>query len=698
MRRLARLLPLLFLAAVVQAATPDVDRLVQQMTLEEKLGQLSQYVPDQPELKVALEKGLVGSILNGGGAARINELQRAAIAGSRLKIPLLIGHDVIHGYRTIFPIPLAIAATWDPALAELSARVAAREARAAGIRWTFAPMVDIARDPRWGRIAEGAGEDPHLGSLMAAAYVRGFQGNGLLACAKHYAAYGAAEGGRDYGSTDMSEQTLREVYLPPFRAAAQAGAATFMSAFNTVNGVPASGNRKLLREVLRDEWKWDGFVVSDWASVSELIHHGVASTPQEAAVVAINAGVDMAMWDGSYMTLAAAVRDGRVKEADIDAAVRRVLQAKVKAGLFDDPYTDETLFAKVALTKEHRQAARRVALQSFVLLKNDGDVLPLARDKGTIAVIGPLADARADLLGTWAAEGKAEETTSILEALRAASRGAEVVHAVDVDIAKAANVIVAVLGETRDMSGEAASRASLELPGMQPQLLDALVATGKPVVLLAVSGRPLALASAAKNVPAILQVFSPGTEGAAALAAVLFGEASPGGRLPVTIPRTVGQVPIHYASLPSGRPAHAENKFTNKYIDQPLGPLYPFGHGLTYTKFTYSDLRLSAPAMSGSGSVIASVAVRNSGARAGEEVVQLYLSDPVASVSRPVRELKDFRRIALQPNESKRVEFTITREQLSFWSASGWIAEPGTFRVRIGPSSAEGLEGSFELR
>jgi beta-glucosidase len=375
-----------------------------------------------------------------------------------------------------------------------------------------------------------------------------------------------------------------------------------------------------------------------------------------------------------------------------------VLRAKVAAGLFDDAFTDEKLAASVILTKEHREVARRVARQSFVLLKNEGDLLPLRRDRGTIAVFGPLADARADLLGTWAAEGKSEETISILEALRAAAKGADVVHVVDVDLAKNADVIVAVLGETREMSGEAASRASIELPGMQPQVLEALVATKKPVVLLAVSGRPMAIAWAAEHVPAIVQVFSPGTEGAAALAEVLFGELAPGGRLPVSIPRTTGQAPIHYAQLPSGRPADAANKYTNKYIDVPIGPLYPFGHGLTYTKFEYSDFRLSAPAMTSSGNIVASVVVRNAGARAGDEVVQLYLSDPVASVSRPVRELKGYRRVPLQPNESQRVEFTITREQLAFWNGSAFAAEPGTFRVRIGPSSANGLEGTFELK
>jgi beta-glucosidase len=667
------LLLLLTLTAGAQTREQRVEALLARMTLEEKLGQLSQYVPDQPEFIPALEKGLVGALLNTGGVAQVNDLQRRALAASRLKIPILIGHDVVHGYRTIFPIPLGIAATWDPSLAELSARIAAKEARAAGIRWTFAPMVDIARDPRWGRIAEGAGEDPHLGARIAAAYVRGFQPT-LLATAKHFAGYGAPEGGRDYGPAEMSEATLREVYLPPFQAAVDAGVATLMAGFNTVNGVPATANRHLLRTILRDEWKFRGFVVSDFAGVTELIHHGVAASPQDAAALAISAGVDMAMWDSSYMKLG-----NRVPLATIDDAVRRVLRAKIDAGLFDDPFTDPD--QSVALTREHRDAARRVAQRSFVLLKNEGGVLPLEKDV-RIFVAGALAESKIDLLGSWAAEGKAEETPSIVEALRA--RGAQLAPRAEAD------VLVAVLGETRDQSGEAASRSSLDLPGTQQQLLEELVATGKPVVLIVLAGRPLSIAWAAEHVPSIVQAWFPGTEGAAALGDVLFGDVNPSGKLPVTIPRNVGQVPIHHAMLPSGRPAHPENKFTNKYADVAIEPLYPFGHGLSYTTFEYSELTVSPTA--------ASVTVRNSGKRAGEEVVQLYLTDVVAGVSRPVRQLKAFQRIALAPGESKRVGFAITREHLRFWSNGRWLVEPGMFRVRIGPSSASGPEGTFILR
>jgi beta-glucosidase len=604
----------------------------------------------------------------------VNALQRAAMAGSRLHIPLLIGHDVIHGYRTIFPIPLGIAATWDPSLAELSASVAAREARNDGVRWTFAPMVDIARDARWGRIAEGAGEDPVLGAAMAAAYVRGFQRNGLLACAKHFAAYGAAQAGRDYSSVDLSERTLREVYLPPFRAAAAAGVASFMSSFNTINGVPSTANRHLLTDILRGEWKFDGFVVTDWDAVAELINHGVAATREEAAVKAITAGVDIDMWDGAFATLA-----GHVPVATVDAAVRRVLRAKFAAGLFDDPFTPEN---GVAPTVESRAAARKVAQRSLVLLKNEGAVLPLQRH-GKIAIAGPLADSRKDLLGAWDAWGREDETISIEEALRAAAGEARIVSD-----PKEADVIVAVFGETKEMSGEAASRTSIELPGTQEAELEALAATGKPVVLLVLSGRPLAIAWAAEHVAAIVQCWHPGTEGAHAIADVLFGDVSPSGKLPVTIPRATGQVPIYDAQLPTGRPASVADKFTSKYLDVPIGPLYPFGYGLSYTRFTYSDVTLSAPAMSADGRVTASVVVHNAGDRAGEEVVLLFVRDVVASVSRPVRQLEGFTRIALAPGESKRVEFPIGREQLQFWTPEGWVVEPGEFRVMIGSGEA----------
>jgi beta-glucosidase len=716
-RTLVALSLLLTLSANAQQTSIDsrVEALLSQMTLEEKLGQLTQFVPDQPAFRPALAKGLVGSVLNSGTAAQTNEIQRAAVAGSRLKIPLIIGHDVIHGYRTIFPIPLAIASSWDPEMARLAARIGATEARTTGIRWTFAPMVDIARDPRWGRIAEGAGEDPFLGSAMAAAYVRGFQGanpaapDALLACAKHFAAYGAAEGGRDYATTDMSEATLREVYLPPFKAAVDAGVGSLMSAFNAVNGVPATSNAFLLDTVLRGEWKFNGFVVSDWSAVTEVINHGAASDPSDAALKALTAGVDLDMWANSYITLADAVRSGRLPVAVVDRAVRRILRAKFLVGLFDDPYTDEKRAASIILAPAHRQAARQVAQRSIVLLKNEGSLLPLPKPGRTIAIVGPLAESKTDMLGPWAAEGKPEETVSVMEGLRAKlgttafmhASGGAVSKASDEELATAvtaanrADVIVAVLGEDRDMSGEAASRSSLDLPGRQQELLQRLVATGKPVVLVVMSGRPLSISWAAEHVPAIVQGWFLGTEGGHAIADVLFGDVNPSGRLPVTMPRTVGQVPIYHAMLPSGRPADPANKFTSKYIDLPLGPLYPFGHGLTYTKFAYSNLQVTS---CGEACFRVSADIANTGSRAGTETAQLYINDPVASVSRPVRQLKGYQRVSLGPGESKRVEFTVDRSALQFWYEGQWRTEPGKFNVWIAPDAASGLQGSFELK
>jgi beta-glucosidase len=702
MRKTITFFCIVFSAIAAHAQQRDVDarveRLLARMTLEEKLGQLTQFVESQPELQIALSKGLVGSILGSLGAAKANEIQRSCLDGSRLKIPLLIGYDVIHGFRTIFPIPLAIASSWNPQLAELSARVAAREARAAGIRWTFAPMVDIARDARWGRIAEGAGEDPILGEAMAAAYVRGFQGNNLsasdslLACAKHYAAYGAAEAGRDYNSVEMSERTLREVYLPPFRAAVDAGVATLMSAFESINGIPATANRHLLQDILRDEWKFKGFVVSDWEAVAELINHRVASSKEDAARLALTAGVDMDMRDNSYATLNAAVREGQFSTAVIDRAVRRVLRLKFLAGLFDDPFTSETAAAPVTLTPENRDAARRVAQQSIVLLRNEGNLLPLPKSGRTFAVVGPLADSKVDMLGPWSGQGKAEESVTALEGIRAAVPDARIT-----DATSEADVIIAVLGERRDLSGEAASRTSIDLPDPQQKLLESIVAIGKPTVLVVMSGRPLSISWAAEHVPAIVQAWFLGSESGHALADVLFGDVNPSGKLPVTVPRTVGQVPIYYAHLPTGRPPKSEDKYTSKYLDVPIGPLYPFGFGLSYTKFEYSDLTLSSSSMRIDGSLTVSANIRNGGDRVGEEIVQMYVADLVASVSRPVKELKGFQRLTLKPGETKRVEFTITRRDLQFWSHDSWVAEPGKFNVWIGPSSETGLEGTFEL-
>lgn len=652
-----RLLLLLLLASAARA--DDVDRLLAKMTLEEKLGQITQMTPSQPEFVAALVQGRVGSILSEGPAEKINELQRKS------KIPLLVGYDVIHGFRTIFPVPIAIASSWEPQLAEMSARIAAREAHAAGIRWTFAPMVDIARDPRWGRIMEGAGEDPLLGSAFAAAYVRGYQSGGLLACAKHFAAYGAAEGGRDYGAVDMSEARLREVYLPPFKAAVDAGVATMMSAFDALNGVPATANTHLLDEILRREWKFHGFVVSDWEAIKELIAHGIAASDLDAAQKSMRAGVDMDMVDLAYLKLPAS--------GSVDRAVRRVLEAKQKAGLFKNPFT------KPETIQLDRAAARRVAQKSIVLLKNDG-VLPLSRSR-KIAVVGPLADSREDMLGNWAAQGKAEDAVSVRDAI----------HSVDL---ADADGIVAVLGETRTMSGEAASRASLDLPDDQQKLLESYVATGKPVVLVAIAGRPMTISWAADHVNAIVYAWAPGIEAGNAIADVLFGDVNPSAKLPVTFPRTVGQVPIYYAELPSGRPADPKDKYTNKYIDTERTPLYPFGFGLSYTKFAYANVAVR-PAEAGPYTVSADV--RNTGDRAGEEIVQFYVNQPVASVSRPLKELKGFQKIALAAGETKHVTFTLTRDQLRFWKDNGWTFEPGKFNVWIGPDSVHGLTTSLVI-
>ena len=707
MRRLAAIV-LLALSAEAQPSSIDarVEELLSRMTLEEKLGQLIQYTPGQAGLRELVAKGAVGCVFGIGDVPATNDLQRAAVEESRLKIPLIFANDVIHGHRTIFPIPPGIASTWDPGAAELSARVAAREASAVATRWTFAPMVDIARDPRWGRIAEGAGEDPYLGSAMAAAYVRGFQGTDLsapdsiLACAKHFAAYGAAEAGRDYNSVDMSERMLRQVYLPPFKAAVDAGVATIMTAFNTLNGVPATANEHLLKTILRDEWKFGGFIDSDYQAVEQLIPHGIAATPQEAALKAIRAGVDMNMVDGSYATLAAAVAEGKLPVSVVDQSVRRVLRAKFALGLFEHPYTDAKRAESVLLSREHLDATRRVAEKSVVLLKNDGALLPLSKATATIAVVGPFADSKVDMLGSWHAAGKAEEAVSVLDGLRArippATRLVHVKDNVDeaVAAAKSADVVLMVLGEEGKMSGEAKSRASLDLPAAQQQLLEAVVATGKPVVLIVMSGRPLTIGWAAEHVPAILWPWCPGTQGGHAIADILFGDVNPSGKLPVTFPRVVGQIPIHYAHLRTGRPETKEH-YTSKYLDVPNTPLYAFGHGLSYTQFEYSDLRVNAGEP---GTVKVSADVRNAGRRAGDEIVQLYVHDPVASVARPVKELKGFRRITLGAGEKKRVELTLRREDLTYWGDKGWIFEPGTFKVWIGPSSATGLEGTFELK
>ena len=712
-------------AAQRPAMERRIDSLLARMTVEEKLGQLNLPSVDNGPSAAQLElvrKGLVGGFLNLTGAAATRETQRVAVTESRLHIPLLLGYDVIHGYRTIFPIPLAEAASWDAEAVEAAAHVAAREAAAAGVNWTFAPMVDIARDPRWGRIAEGAGEDPYLGSLMAAARVRGFQGTDLrapeavMATAKHFAAYGGAEGGRDYNTVDVSERTLREIYLPPFRAAVDAGAGSIMTSFNEIAGIPSHANRWLVTTVLRDEWKFRGFVVSDWTGIEELLAHGVAGSRADAGKLGLEAGVDMDMVSGIYLEdVPALVRAGRIPVASVDAAVRRILAAKSRLGLFDDPYHGSSVERErsVLLAPEHRQLARRVAQEAIVLLKNDGRRLPLGPAVRTLAVIGPLADDKVAALGSWPGRGDPQDAVTVLEGIKARiapdtkllyAKGCGITDtstggiAEAVALARLANVALLVLGEAGDMSGEAASRSNLGLPGVQQQLLEAVQATGTPVVLVLMNGRPLAVQWAADHVAAIVEAWSLGVETGHALADMLFGDVSPSGKLPVTFPRAVGQVPIYYNHKNTGRPP-SDQKYTSKYIDLPSSPLFPFGFGLSYTTFTYRDARLSAPSITPGDTLKVAVTVSNSGEREGTEVVQLYVRDEVASVTRPVRALAGFRRVSLRPGEASTVEFLLAPKQLGFYDRDmKFVVEPGKFRVFVGGSSVDGLEGEFEVR
>jgi beta-glucosidase len=696
------------------------------MTIEEKLGQLQQLDGEangnfRPEHVEMVRKGLLGSTLNVRGAARTNQLQRVAMNESRLKIPILFGFDVIHGYRTVFPIPLGEAATWDPKAVERSASIAAREARAAGVHWTFAPMVDIARDARWGRIAEGSGEDPFLGSIMASARVRGFQGpdysapNKVMATAKHWVAYGAAEAGRDYNTTDLSERTLREVYFPPFKAAVDAGVGTFMTAFNDLNGVPVTANPWVLTDVLRGEWKFDGLVVSDYTAVMELMHHGLARDEAGAASYALNAGTDMEMVSRFYNKHGAAlIRSGKLSTATLNEAVRRVLRVKFRLGLFEKPYADEMRETNSIFTTEHVAAARDIAARSLVLLKNEKDVLPLSKTVKTIAVIGPLADSQKDMIGSWTGDGKPEDAVTLLAGVKSKvspqtvikhARGCEVnddsTAGFDeaVRIARESDVVIVAVGESAEMSGEAASRSSLDLPGQQLQLIKAIHATGKPYAVVLMNGRPLTISWVANNSPAILETWFSGTQGGHAIADVLFGDVNPGGKLPVTFPRTVGQVPLYYNHKNTGRPPDPNNKYTSKYLDVPWTPQFPFGHGLSYTRFKIAELQLSSLLIARSGKLTVTAEVQNIGKRAGDEVVQLYIRDLSASVTRPVKELKGFQRITLQPGETKRVEFTLGPEQLGFYDHTmRFVVEPGEFEVIVGPNSRDLNMTTFEVK
>lgn len=727
----------LFAAAQQETIDQKVNALLKKMTIEEKIGQLNQYTGDNsatgpitinPNKQAEIKAGLIGSMLNIVGTKYTRQYQELAMQ-SRLKIPLLFGQDVIHGYKTTFPLPLAEAASWDLQAIELAARVAAVEASASGIHWTFAPMVDISRDPRWGRVMEGAGEDTYLGSKIAYARVKGFQGNKLgdlnsvMACVKHFAAYGAAVGGRDYNSVDMSERMLWETYLPPFKAALDAGAATFMNSFNDLNGIPATGNAHLQRDILKGKWNFQGFVVSDWGSIGEMVAHGYSKDLKAAALSAITAGSDMDMESNAYRYhLADLVKEGKVPVELIDDAVKRILRKKFELGLFDDPYkySDQKRADKALSNPEHRKAALDVAQKSIVLLKNENETLPLSKNLKTIAFIGPMVKEYKENMGFWSVElpevdynkwivsqwdglqNKVGKNTKLLYA-----KGCEVDgdnkdgFAEAVATAKQADVVILSIGERRDMSGEAKSRSDIHLPGVQEDLVKAIQATGKPVVVLVNAGRPLIFNWTADNVPAIVYTWWLGTEAGNAIANVLFGDYNPSGKLPMTFPREVGQIPIYYNHYSTGRPAKDEDSknYVSAYIDLKNSPKFPFGYGLSYTKFNYSDLKLSSTKMKNNETIKVSFQLSNAGKVAGEEVVQLYLKDKFGSVVRPVLELRDFQKIKLNAGESKTIEFTIGKEKLSFYNDKlEFVAEPGDFEVMIGASSADiKLKSNFEL-
>jgi len=732
-----------FIICSAQKKTIDqkVDSVLGLMTLDEKIGQMNQYNGDwdatgpitkDGDKQNQIRKGMLGSMLNVTGVEHTRTLQELAMQ-SRLKIPLLFGQDIIHGYRTIFPIPLAEACSWDTAAMRLSARIAATEAAAAGVHWTFAPMVDIARDPRWGRVMEGAGEDPFLGSVIAAARVKGFQGAGfgnvdaLMACAKHFAAYGAAIGGRDYNSVDMSERTLLEIYLPPFRAAVDAGAATLMNSFNDLNGIPATGNKHLQRDFLKGQWKFKGFVVSDWGSIGEMINHGFAKDGYEAALEAVTAGSDMDMESRSYINnLSKLVKDGKIKMQLIDDAVRRILRKKFEMGLFDDP------FRFCSKEREQQQwnnannlaAEKMIAKKSIVLLKNDPPpgkagmgLLPLSKQIRTIALIGPFIQAVRDNIGFWAyswpddssrivsqfqgIKNKVSSNTKLLYA-----KGCEINDssqagfAEAINVARQADVVIMSVGEASDWSGEAKSRSNLHLPGMQEELVKAIYATGKPVVVLMNAGRPLIFDWTADHVPAIIYTWWLGTKAGDAIADVLFGDYNPSGKLPISFPRTEGQIPIYYNYYHTGRPATSDSDrfFRSAYIDLSIYPKFPFGFGLSYTRFDYGNIQLSSASMRANQSIKATITVTNAGNYDGEETVQLYIQDLVGSVVRPVKELKGFQKVFLPKGQSKQVSFTIDVDKLKFYNSElKYLAEPGDFKIYIGTSSQNVKEAAFTL-
>ena len=755
MQALAASLVVVAAGLQAQKAPRDMDRFIDQlmkkMTLEEKIGQLNLPVTGEittgqaksSDVAKRIRNGEVGGLFNLKGVERIREVQRQAVEESRLGIPLLFGMDVIHGYETIFPIPLGLSCTWDMKAIEESARIAAVEASADGISWTFSPMVDVSRDPRWGRVSEGNGEDPFLGAAIARAMIRGYQGKDMsrndeiMACVKHFALYGASEAGRDYNTVDMSRQRMFNEYMLPYQAAVEAGVGSVMASFNEVDGVPATGSKWLMTDVLRKQWGFDGFVVTDYTGINEMIDHGMGDQ-QTVAALALNAGVDMDMVSDAFSgTLKKSVEEGKVSAAAIDAACRRILEAKYKLGLFDDPYKycDVNRPKKQIFTKEHRAIARKTASESFVLLKNEG-VLPLSK-KGTIAVVGPLANTRSNMPGTWSVAAVLDNAPSLVEGLRevvgdrakvVTAKGSNLIGDADYEkratmfgrelhrdnrtdrelldealkVAAGADVIVAALGESSEMSGESSSRTNLEMPDVQRALLQELLKTGKPVVLVLFTGRPLVLTWEEEHVPAILNGWFGGSEAAYAISDVLFGDVNPSGKLTATFPQNVGQIPLFYNHKNTGRPLQEGRwfeKFRSNYLDVSNEPLYPFGYGLSYTTFAYSDIHLSSTEMSADGKLTATVTVTNTGSRDGAEVVQLYIRDLVGSVTRPVKELKGFEKIFLKAGESRKVSFSITPELLKFYNYDlQFVCEPGDFDVMIGGNSRDVKKARFLLK
>lgn len=747
-------------SAVTAMATPQadkdkmdqfIDNLMGKMTLQEKIGQLNLPVSGEivtgqaksSDVVGKIRKGQVGGLFNVKGVENIREVQKIAVEQSRLKIPLLFGMDVIHGYETVFPIPLALSCSWDMEAIKESARIAAKESSADGICWTFSPMVDICRDPRWGRMAEGGGEDPYLGSEISAAMVKGYQGddltdkNTIMACVKHFALYGAPEAGRDYNTVDMSHLSMFNNYFPPYKAAIDAGVGSVMTSFNVVDGIPATGNKWLMTDVLRDRWGFDGFVVTDYTAISEMIAHGMGDL-QQVSAMSLSAGTDMDMVaDGFLTTLEKSLKEGKVTMAEIDKACRRILEAKYKLGLFDDPYKycDASRVKKDIFTAENRAVARKIATETFVLLKNENNLLPLQR-KGKIALVGPLANTKANMPGTWSVAAASDKYNSLYESMKQSLAGkAEVLYAKGsnlmydaqreaeatmfgremrdprsaqelldeaLNVASQADVIVAAVGESSEMSGESSSRTNLEMPDAQRDLLTALKKTGKPIVLVYFAGRSTVMTWEQENFPAILNVWFGGSEAADAICDVVFGDVSPSGKLTTTFPKNVGQIPLYYNHLNTGRPLEAGkwfSKFRSNYLDIDNDPLYPFGYGLSYTTFRYGDLQLSNNSMNERGKITASVTVTNMGNYDADEIVQMYIRDMVGSVARPVKELKGFERIHLKKGESRTVSFDITAEQLKFYnSALNWVCEPGEFEVMVGGNSRDVQTKKFSLQ